>query len=379
MSAAVLSATFLSRSGSSISEYDAVPIASSINFHTDVRQYSGAFDFNMEFTKNEKFPLKSHDFVEFWYTIGGQRFQVGVGFLETFVRNTQPGSYTIQCNGRELIGQTIDIPFKTGFHSEPTALARFVPKAINGLYLPLYTSFRGVTPPIVSLNSYTGPIQIVTDDMRMRGATMQEYAELVMNLIYQSRHGQVVLYGRNADSNNKIVVGDALGTLTKDPGSSNVTTMSIRTDYSKVISEMSVFYTDTEANVAADKTALPILKNTDQRASSVYRPQRRVFSATDIGSLVGAIDAKARMRQVGMSAMRKSNQDLGSVVVTTPDPFFAPPNGGSPIGYELMQNWRIVSTEDGLDQVMTLVGISHRQSQNELELDLAFVEPDTLV
>jgi hypothetical protein len=373
-----LQATFLNRSASGIVPYATSPVASSINYNTDVRQFSGTFDLMMEFSESEKFPAKSHDFVEFWFELNGDRHQVGVVFLEDFVRETSPGSYSLKANGRDLIGQLLNVPFKTVHQFTLTPFIRFVSTALMGTYVEKYSKYKSRTAPIRNLGAFAGQIGVTADNTRKRAATLQEYADLTLDLIYQDRLGFVSVYGRRL-ANGKLDTSPPVGRLTKEKGLSNVTSLSVRQSFSKVVSEVNVFFVSGEKNVNRGDLISPLLKNTDPRAAEIIQPESMTLSISELEHLVAGVDAKTRMVQMGAARIRKSNQDLNQVVIGVADPFYTDPQTGKKTPFEVMQNWWIESKEDGLDLLMTLVGISYRQNAGSLELDLAFVEPDTLV
>jgi hypothetical protein len=373
-----LQATFLNRSASGIVPYASSPVASSINFNADARQFSGTFDLMMEFTASEKFPIKSHDFVELWFDLDGTRHQIGVGFLEDFVRSTSPESFSFKANGRELIGQLINVPFKKVYHYESKPLIQFIPFALKDTYVSAYAKYRNLGTPVLNLGAFAGSLGIIADNTRKRGAILQEYADIALDLIYQNRLGYVAVYGRQL-SGGALDSSPAVGRLIKDGSRTNVTNLEVRQSMSRVVSEVNVFYTSGEVQVDRSQLISPLLKNTDPRASHIFQPETMTFSAADLTSLAGGVDAQTRMTQIGAARIRKSNQELNQVVANVADPFFTDPQTGKKTPFEVMQNWWIESPEDDLNLLMTLAGISYRQNAGSLELDLAFVEPDTLV
>jgi hypothetical protein len=374
----VLKASFLNRQGSNITAYDALPVASSINLNRDARQFSGTFDLSMQLTAAEAFPVKSHDFVEFYFDLPTGRFQVGTGFLEDTIKETGESSYTIKANGREHIGQLVNIPFNKGFIFKQEPLVRFIPRTLINTYLSSYAAFRNLGAPLVNLNAFVGPIQFVANGLNRRGAVIQEGADLSCDLVFQDRLGRVVIYGRK-ESGGVLDASPAMGTLINGSQKSNVQSLTVRQTYSKVVSQAIVFWTSAQANVEEALLSSNLFKNTDPRSKEIYQPEMKTFSATDLQALAGGVAAETRIAMVAKSIIRKSNQNLNQVVITTPDPYYTDPVTGAITPFETLQNWQIQSTFDGLDLLMTLVGINYQQSESGLEIQLAFVEPDTLV
>lgn len=374
--APAIKARFLSRSAGGMRVIEGVPTSSRINFNTDVRQIAANFDFQFEFLPSESFPVKSHDIVEFYFDLDGVPFQIGTGYVEDFVKDTSDAADTFHANGRNLMGQLMDIPFTVQIINKGQTLKAFVEKALDNTYAKSYAAFRGLHRSIVDVNSYPGPLTICTDGQRKRGPIVQEYADLVFNLVYMNRLGQVVLYGRPEGGPSQ----KSVGTLIKSAGRSNVSHITQKEDFSKVISEVTVFWVTGEKNLSDSQVpASDKFKNTDPRVSHLYNPLVRVFSAHDLVDLAGTQTHKLRMNQLSKSEIRKSNQNLNTVIVETGEPFAVDPSTGRKIPFEALQTWRIVDERKGIDQDMTLASLSYAQDPQGLSVQLGFVEPDTLV
>src|SRR6185312_4059555 len=188
--------TFLSRSSGSIQENSKIPIPSNLSFSTDVRQFSGAFDFSIALGPNEVFDVQSHDFVEFWFMANGIRHQIGVGFLEDFEQDASPESKIITANGREFSGQLINIPFRKTPILSGVAYETFLRQAVAQGYFNQYASYRNLSDSLSRVNSYAGGMTVVGSQTMMVGALIQQYADLALNVAYQNRLGQLEVYGR---------------------------------------------------------------------------------------------------------------------------------------------------------------------------------------
>ena len=380
--------TFLNRSTGDIIENDTVPIPSQLNFTTDVRQFSGSFDLEMELGDGEEFDVQFHDFVEFWFTANGQKYQIGVGFLEDFVADDTPNSAIIHGNGREFTGQLINIPFRKQIISSGVAYETLLRNGIKQGYFQEYANFRNLSDVLSGPNRYAGYLTVLTQQTMNVGAVLQEYGDLVLNVMYQNRLGQLEVYGRGTDA-VKLPIGSPLGTLCEGFGLTNISDISVRQNFSKVFSECTVFW---QANQASVDTGNPTLAsqrftNADPRIAQIYQPQMKIFSADDLANLAGGITAAQRVAQVAQSEIRKSMQNVNMVTVTTPYPYYTPPvnqmgtNNPSTmiIPFEKQQLWRVRSQRRNLDSIMRLAGIHYAQDASQLDVQLQFVEPDTLV
>lgn len=349
-----------------------MPLASSLSYSTDVRQFAGAFDFELALAGNEDFLPKSHDAVEFWVDVDGKRNQVGVGFLEDFADDSDEKGSDLKVNGRELLGQLINLPFKVHPHYKDQTLEVFTRFALDNTYLADYLSFRGRSNRTVNQGAYDSSLLVVTNNFLKKGAVLQDYAELAINLIYQNPKGQVEIYGRQPDTR-------PLGTLMRAPGKSNIRHIRRADNFSKVYSECTVMWTTAEQAVDRNNLVSPLIKNTDPRVAHIYQPDTKVFSASDLLSLAGKQDGEQRVRSVAKSAIRRSMANVGAVTVVTSEPFYTDPQTGTKTVFRTMQDWQIQDPAKGLDKTLRIAGIAYTQSYGDLSVQLAFVEPDTLV
>lgn len=377
--APIIQATFLKRSNGTITEYTAIPQTSRLNYNFDVRRIANSFDIELSFGADETFPVKSHDFVEFFFMLDGAKYQIGCGFLEDFMIEDGVDSFVLRVNGRSQTGQLMLIPFKVQSHYASMQLFTFLSTALRDTYVADYAAFRNLKQSIVDQGAYQGNLAVVTDMMRKRGAIVQEYADLALNLVYQNRLGQVVVYGRTADADGNFVKGKAVGTIIRSAGKSNVSRIIPRDDFSKVYSDFTVFYVAAEKNLDQNQMVSPLFQNTDPRVQHISNPGFRTFSASDLISLSGTTNHAQRVAQVAKSEIRKSNQSLGAVVVVCDEPFITDPETGAKIPFEGMQIWRVVNDARGIDKEMVLASISYSQEPSGITVQLGFVEPDTLV
>jgi hypothetical protein len=364
--------TFLKRNGNSYSEYPVVPLATSLSYSTDVRQFSGAFDFEIELGNGESFLPRSHDVVEFWIQVDGFKQPIGVGFLEDFVDDSDEKQTNIKANGRDLIGQLIMLPYISHKTYKDMTLEAFTRFTIQGTYLQDYLKFRGRFNPILDQGAYSFPLLVVTTNSLKRGAVLQNYAELAQNLIYQNPNGQIEIYGRQTEVK-------PLGTLIRASGKTNVNHIRKSDNFSKVISECTVEWTVAQEFVNYDKLNSTRRKNTDPRVAHIFQPETKVFSAGDLQALAGQQDAAFRVDSLAKASIRKSMANLGAITITTSEPFYRDPRTGLKTLFRTMQDWHIVDFDKGIDKTLRLAGISYTQDFSQLSVQLAFVEPDTLV
>lgn len=364
--------TFLKRTGNSYTEYSGVPIASSLNFSTDVRQFSGAFDFEVELALNESFPIRSHDAVEFWFDLDGTKQQIGVGFIEDLCDDSDEKKTDFKANGRELIGQLNSLPFIVNSHFKGQTIEVFTRTALKDTYLRDYLNFRGRTNYTNNQGAYDSPLLVVTNNFLKRGAVLQEYADLAINLIYQNPKGQLEIYGRQQATR-------PLGILTQASGKSNVRHIRRTNAFSKVISECTVMWATSEQDVDRNNLVSPKVKNTDPRIAHIYQPETKVFSASDLLSLAGQQSASERINSVAKSIIRKSMANVDAFVVNCDEPFYTDPGTGVKTAFRSMQDWHIQDPVKKIDQVSRIAGIAYAQNSSESSIQLAFVDPDSLV
>ncbi|MFV8250250.1 hypothetical protein [Bdellovibrio bacteriovorus] len=354
--------------------YTSQPKATSINFSTDMRQFTGAFDLEVAFRLDERVEISSHDFVEFFFDFGGEKFQAGVGYLEDFVESVAGDRVIIQANGRDLLGQLISVPFAEQLHyNAGVNIEVFAARALQNSYVQDYLKIKGMKGLVMNQGAFGGPLLVNTTADQNRGAVLQEYAEeIAMNLVYLTRRGRVAIYGR------EFVSKPGVGKTLHDIGDRNVIELVQRRNFSKVISECRVMYSGGEGNLDLNKMSSPIFKNTEPAVAHVYQPIYKVFSANDLISLSGQYNVQDRLAAVAKSTIRKSNQNLSSIVIKAAFPYHVGADG-SMTAYEVCQNWRIKSDVHKINQDMKLAGINYRQTPEVLETQLMFVGPDTLI
>lgn len=373
---AAIQATFINRATKT--EYTSLPAPSSCTYNTDLRLFTDSFDFEIKFPRDMQIDVRSHDFVEFFFMLGGAKFQIGVGFIETLKSHAAADGYTFQGNGRDLLGQMIGIPFKENLHANELTMMNFLPLALGGnSYVYEYLRFRNLSNKIVNRGAYPKLLQFSSTAMVNRGAVIEEYADLAMNRVYLDRLGRVTVYGRpNVDD---LLIPE---TITHE-GDPNVVDLVKTDDFSKVLSEVTVFFVAGQANVDINKNESPAYKNTDPRVSHIYQPYYKTLTIPDLTKLDGRPEGNqvaviALRDRVAKSIIRKSNQSIGAIVVRTPKPFYTNLAGVS-TPYEIGQNWTIRSESFGISEVMKLVGIGYHQESMSLDVQLAFVGKDTVV
>lgn len=366
---AAIQATFINRRTKA--EYTSVPGPSALTYNTDMRLFTDSFDFEVRIGRNTLIDIRSHDFVEFYFVLDGQKFQIGVGYLETFKQHASADGYTFQGNGRDLLGQLISIPFREQIYWQNLTMMAALPKAIsNSAYVYEYLRLRNLSASIIDRGAYKGGMLFSSSAMVNRAAVIEEYAELAMNRVYLDRLGRITIYGRNKV--NDLPISETLS----HEGDLNVIDFIKTDDYSKVISEATIFVASGEANLALSKIPSPTFVNTDPRVQHLWQPFYKVMSSSDLTKLM--IDAKILQDRIAKAAVRKSNQHIGSVVVRAAQPYYLNSKGAK-TPYEVGQNWNVKSDAFGINGQMKLVGIGYRQEPANLDVQLAFVEPDTLV
>lgn len=355
-------------------QLDAVAMPTTLNYNTDMRLGAGTFDFEIGLSLTDLAELNSHDFVEFAFPFNGGNegyHQIGVGYLEDFLRHTGPTQMTLKANGRDLFGQSISIPFKRQIIQQ-MSLVSLVQATFDGdTYLRQYCKLRGRIP-VVDSGAYTGLLQVFTVNTQMRGAILAEKAELAQNIVYMNRLGQAEIYGR-LSRDSKV-----MGKLYKSRSGSNVDDIAIRSNYSKVLSECTVEFSG-EENLSDYLLKSRTFKNTDSRVAHIYQPKFHQFTNPDVAAFVGQLGPAVRAEMIAKSEIRRSNQGLNQTAVLTSYPYFVDPLSGIETPYVVGQRWHILSENDGLDRPMKLAGISYTQDASHLSVQLAFVEPDTLV
>lgn len=356
--------------------YEESVIPEKINFQTDIREFTGSLDLSYKVgSESDLRRVRSNDFAEFYFYLpDGSKHQVGVGYLEDYVRKTTPTEMVASFNGRELIAQIMKPPFAKTQHFTAMSLFNFVENAVKGEYLGQYCTFKNISP-VLGIQNYKQKMRMSTDLTQTKGALIQQYAELAINLVYQNRLGQVVIYGgRNAN--------DSLGVLKKGH---NIDDIEIKGSYSKAISEVVTFFSSSQADLDSNKVNSPTILNKDKRVrGKIYSPTYKTFSSNDLQ--VFSVTPDVRIKQIANALIRQSNSHLASVIVSVSTPYFL--EDGEAIAYECGQVWTLVSDmkefetseyPDGTDKTsMILAGIHYGQDEGNLNIQLLFVEKGTL-
>jgi len=367
-------ATFIDRRN--LVEYSIQPKVNVLGFNSDMRRFTGAFEFEVEFGADESVDINSHDFVEFYFFMGSQKFQIGVGFIEDFVKKTSAAGNVLQGNGRDLLAQLMLFPYKERVYQSGLTYREFLTTALDNTYIPTYLKFRNRPTSIVDLGMFNGPMIFTDVATSQRAQVVQEYAELAQNIVYLDRLGRMVVYGRDSRS-----LGDTKQTLSSY-GDSNVIDISVRQNFSKAYTEVSVIWQG-EENLSLgliNHNSVPssIQKNFDPRLKNMYQPLYKVYSAQDLVGLAGNVGALARIESLAKAAVRKSSQNLSMPIVTVDSPYWVS-STGKLVPYEIGQIWTIRSDAFKINSPHKLVGIDYKQEASSTIVQLAFVEPDTIV
>jgi hypothetical protein len=372
----IIQCTLLSRASGSIKPIAGMPAPTSLHYNTDMRTFSGVFDatFDLSADESKKFPVQSHDLLELWYLDdNGKQIQLGVVYIEDFDADSTPERTVLQVSGRDILGQLISIPFRKQILDDTLSMTDLVEKAADSSYIEAYTEFRS-RDVFKDRNAYRGKILVLTDAFRKGGAVIQSYATLALNLVYMNALGQAEVYGRVLSPLGGVAAalpGPKVGTITHGAPGTNVIGLRRRQNFSKVLSQYSVFWVDTQAKLPLDKTS--IVKNEDPRAKGIYQPGFDTFSTQDLKDLAGTISPKIRIDQKAHSEIRKSNQNLNLVTVLAESPSI----GGKTL--KLGDIWAIISPPNQLSLPMRLAGLDYHQDPDSLVVQAQFVEPDTLI
>jgi hypothetical protein len=133
-----------------------------------------------------------------------------------------------------------------------------------------------------------------------------------------------------------------------------------------------------EANLDYFSTHSQSIGNTDKKAQQIFQPEVRTFSAPSLVLTAGQVEAKEKMTELAKSIMRKSNQNLTSVIIHTNYPYFIKPSGAKVL-YEVNTLYTIFSSYFKINQLMRLVGISYNQDNAQIGVELMFVPKESLV
>lgn len=340
------------------------------------------FDFDIAFRLSEKIDIRSHDFVEFYFILNGKRHQIGCGYTEDFVRETTAHSLRFQANGRDFLGQFFNLPFLNAKWIDTTVLTSFCEKIIdqsytvggdpNGTYLKEYCKIRGLTRTVVDDGAHKGTVNIPELSDTKIAPILQSVAEEVLTIPYQNRLGQMVLWGRDSLDKNDT------GYWLSDTNDSNVLSMQVRQNYSKVFSEVKIQYNGGEGGVGYAHTASRPVFNSDPRARQIFQPEIRSFQNSTLTTTAGEISVDPKRDQLAASVLRKSNQNLNRVVIKTSLPFYVAKDGRISI-YEVNQLYNIKSEAHGVSEKMRLIGIGYTQDASQLIVELCFIPKDALI
>lgn len=372
--ASILYARFFSKELNDYYEESIVP--EKINFQTDIREFTGSLDIAYKIgNESDLRKVRSNDIVEFYFYLpSGAKHQVGVGYLEDYVRKTNASEMLMSFNGREIIAQIMKPPFAKTQHFTAMTLFNFVELAAKGEYIGEYCSFKNISP-VLGIQNYKEKMRMSTDLTQSKGALIQQYAGLAINLVYQNRLGQIVIYGgKNAN--------ESLGVLRKGY---NVLDMEVKGSYSKAISEVVTFFSSAQADLDSNKINSPTVLNKDRRVrGKIFNPTYKTFSSNDLQ--VFSVTPDVRIKQIANSLIRQSNSSLSPVIVSVEKPFFE--EDGRSFAYECGQVWTLGSDmkefesaeyPDGTDSInMILAGIHYGQDEGSLSVQLLFVEKGTL-
>lgn len=371
-----------------------VPPPTSLVYNTDINTFTDVFSLEIDLAPDDLFDIQSHDFVEFYFELDNpapgyqKRHQIGVGFLEKFHRDSSPTRVKIMANGRDLFGENMFAPFVVPVRQNLTLKDFLTSKVIKGSYLEAYHSIRGQgRSTLVDRGAFGTQMFFRSDLEQKKGALIQNYAGLAINVVFMNRLGQVEILGRpgTLGSTAPSVSSSPLGILKKG---SNVDRLIVKQDYTNVFSDFTVFWTSAQAEQSKNTLASNTFKNSDPRVSHISKPGFLTLNTSDLASLGGEVSASQRISDLAKSNIRKSNQNLNSAVVMTSDPFFTK-DDGTQVPFIQGQVWRLQSNEPefktraqptGTDSVdMLLSGINYNESLSGQEFQLNFIEGDTLI
>jgi hypothetical protein len=349
-----------------------IPTVNRLSLHKDIRQFTDTFDFDISYRIDANIDLHSHDFVEFYFMLDGAKFQIGCGFVEDFVSETSSNQHHFQANGRDFLGQLFNLNFLQAFPFKETTMINFLNACIANAYMPKYLDYKKIPNRVINNGAYAGSLVIQELTDAKIAPIVQSTADEVYNVVYQNRLGQLVVWGRNSPDE----IGGA-GHSLNEIGDPNVMKFQLRENFSKVFSECKVFYTGGEGNLDYKNTPSQLLKNTEPKAREIYQPEIRTFQTSTLIKTAGQVTIGDKKDQYAASILRKSNQNLTQIMISTSRPFFVTRNLER-IPYEVNQLWSIRSQRHGINQLMRLVAISYAQESSSLTVDLLFIGKDTL-
>lgn len=377
------------------------PTVNRVSINKDIRQFCDSFDFDISFRVTDKIDLHSHDFVEFFIVVADVKFQICCGYLEDFVKETSSSTHTFKANGRDFLGQLFSVPFLIAKPAEQTTLLQFAESILNqsyfvnngqkqDTYLSEYLGLKGMSRKVVDLGAYKGPLIIPELSDSKIAPILQSTADEVFTTIYQNRFGQMVLYGRdhsadftkNGDGTltaNKVSNTSDVdkGLTLSEYGDDNVIKMTLRENFSKVFSQVKIFYTGGENAISYYNTPSREVFNSERKARQIFQPEIRSFQTSTITTTSGVIDLKDKKDALAASILRKSNQHLTQIIVKTSRPYYIKPDGLK-VPYEVNQIWSIKAPSFDVNERMRLVGIGYTQDTASMDVELLFIPRDSL-
>ena len=349
-----------------------IPVMNRLSLHKDIRQLTDTFDFDINYRLSDKIDLQSHDFVEFYFLLNGNKHQISCGFVEDFVSETTATAHHFQANGRDFLGQLFNLNFIKAFPFKETTMLGLVSACVENAYLPEYAKLKNLPQIVVDNGAYAGSLIVPELTDSKIAPILQSTADEVFNIVYQNRFGQAVVWGRNY-SYDLVIFGHSLND-TNDP---NVMKFQLRENFSKVFSECKVFYTGGENNLDYKNTPSKLLANTEPKARNIYQPEIRTFQTSTLIRTKGEIGVFDKKDQLAASILRKSNQNLTQILISTSRPYFVTKAGGL-IPYEINQLWQINSERHKISQRMRCAAISYNHTPEGMTVDLLFIGSDTL-
>lgn len=365
-------------------EYLVHPVAQMVNFRTEMFKFCSVFEFNIAVASEEDIDIASHDFVEFYYDINGKPHQLGIGYLEDFVDQTNAHRASFKANGKSLLGQLMNISFKVAIYSERTSLDQLFNRAASGEYVDTYNKLKGRSGMIIDQKFDRSNFLARSDISQKKGQILENCGKLGCTLIFEDRLGRVVLLGKD------FTPPPISGRFIYSKNKTNVLDLAIMKSYSEVLSSVTVFYTQSEAltnvNAVKDRT----FQNTDPRINGIIQnTSTETLNVSDVAHFAGEITPEKRMEEIAKSTIRKSNRKINQVVVINDAPFFVDPITKVEKPFEIGQLWEIESDikkltskeyPNGTNLVeMVITGLNYSGTESSTEVQIQLSEPDTLI
>jgi len=363
-----------------------IPAINRVTINKDIRQLTDSFDFDITFRLDSQIDINSHDFVEFYISLNntrlsndknalgvsdGDKFQICCGFIEDFVKEISGNIFRFQANGRDFLGQLFNLPFFDAQPLKSASLYDFLSYSIKNTYMEKYLEHKGIKRIVIESGAYQNPLLVPQLSDAMRAPVLQQTADEVYNIIYQNRFGQAIIWG--SDGGLALQIPYTLN----EKNDFNVNKFTVRENFSRVVSEVKVFWMTGENNIGYSLTPSLPFKNTESRALQVYQPLIRTYQFSSLVTKEAAISAQTDKNNLAKSILRKSNQNLLQVIISTSLPYYIAPDG-THIGYEVNQIWNIKSESFKINDKMRLVGINYSQTDSDFEVQLLFILKDSL-